>query len=59
MSIFVNVFGDFFSNAFEERVAEEDESVTDAVFEEFKQLLADEFNFTDGDDEDALFTDAE
>ena len=43
----------------EELVAEPDEEVTDAVFEEFKQLFADEFNFTDGEDEDALFTDAE
>ncbi len=43
----------------EELVAEEDESVTDAVFEEFKALFADEFNFTDGEDEDGLFTDAE
>lgn len=42
----------------EELVAEENEEITDAVFEEFKQLFADEFNFTDGDD-DALFTDAE
>ncbi len=42
----------------EELVPEEDEDVTDAVFEEFKQLFADEYNFTDGDD-DALFTDAE
>lgn len=43
----------------EELVAEEDEAITDAVFEEFKELFADEFNFTDGEDEDALFTDAE
>ncbi len=42
----------------EELVAEEDDAITDAVFEEFKQLFADEFNFTDGDD-DELFTDAE
>ena len=43
----------------EELVAEPDESITDAVFEEFKELFADEFNFTDVEDEDALFTDAE
>lgn len=43
----------------EELVAEEDEDITDAVFEEFKELYADEFNFTDGEDDDALFTDAE
>lgn len=42
----------------EEFVAEEDESITDEVFEEFKQLFADEYNFTD-EDEDAMFTDAE
>lgn len=43
----------------EELVPEEDEDVTDAVFEEFKQLFADEYNFTDGEDDDSLFTDAE
>ena len=44
----------------EELVAEENEEITNAVFEEFKELFADEFNFTDGDeDDDALFTDAE
>ena len=43
----------------EELVAEENEEITDAVFEEFKELFADEFNFTDSDDDDALFTDAE
>ena len=43
----------------EELVAEENEEITDAVFEEFKELFADEFNFTDSEDEDALFTDAE
>ena len=43
----------------EELVAEEDEAITDEVFEEFKEMFADEFNFTDGKDEDALFTDAE
>lgn len=43
----------------EELVAEEDEAITDTVFEEFKELFADEFNFTDDEDEDALFTDAE
>ncbi len=42
----------------EELVAEENEEITDAVFEEFKELFADEFNFTDEDD-DAMFTDAE
>ena len=43
----------------EELVAEENEEITDEVFEEFKEMFADEFNFTDGEDEDALFTDAE
>ena len=43
----------------EDLVPEEDEDVTDAVFEEFMELFADEFNFTDGEDDDALFTDAE
>lgn len=43
----------------EELIAEEDEGITDAVFEEFKELFADEFNFTDDGDDDALFTDAE
>ncbi len=43
----------------EELVAEENEEITDAVFEEFKELFKDEFNFTDEEDEDALFTDAE
>lgn len=43
----------------EELVPEEDEDVTDVVFEEFKQLFADEYNFTDGEDDDSLFTDAE
>ncbi len=44
----------------EEFVAEEDESITDAIFEQFKEMFADEFNFTDGDeDDDAMFTDAE
>lgn len=43
----------------EELVPEENEAITDEVFEEFKELFADEFNFTDGEDEDALFTDAE
>lgn len=42
----------------EEFVAEEDEAITDAVFEEFKKLFADEYNF-DGEDDDAMFTDAE
>ena len=43
----------------EEFVAEADEAITDEVFEQFKEMFADEFNFTDGEDEDALFTDAE
>lgn len=44
----------------EEFVPEEDESITDAIFEEFKQMFADEYNFTDGDDDDdSMFTDAE
>ena len=43
----------------EELVAEENEEITDEVFEEFKEMFADEFNFTDGEDEDTLFTDAE
>lgn len=45
----------------EELVPEEDESITDAVFEEFKDLFSDEFNFVDVDDEDedGMFTDAE
>lgn len=43
----------------EELVPEENEDITDAVFEEFKELFADEFNFTDDEDDDALFTDAE
>lgn len=43
----------------EELVPEENEDITDAVFEEFKELFADEFNFTDDGDDDALFTDAE
>ena len=38
---------------------QENEEITNAVFEEFKELFADEFNFTDVEDEDALFTDAE
>jgi uncharacterized protein YrzB (UPF0473 family) len=43
----------------EELVAEPDEAVTDEVFEEFKEMFANEFNFVDVEDEDALFTDAE
>lgn len=45
----------------EELVAEDDESITDAVFEEFKELCKDDFNFVDVDDEDedGMFTDAE
>ena len=42
----------------EELVVEENEEITNEVFEEFKQLFADEFEFTD-DDDDAMFTDAE
>lgn len=42
----------------EEFVAEEDEALTDEIFEEFKQLFADEYNFTD-EDEDSMFVDAE
>ena len=42
----------------EEFVAEEDEAITDEVFEEFKQLFAEEYNFSD-EDEDGMFTDAE
>lgn len=43
----------------EEFVAEENEEITDAIFEQFKELFADEYNFTDDEDDDALFTDAE
>lgn len=45
----------------EEFVPEEDDSITDEIFEEFKQMFADEYNFADGEDEDddGLFTDAE
>ena len=43
----------------EELVAEPDEAITDEVFEEFKEMFAEEFNFVDGEDDDALFTDAE
>ena len=43
----------------EELVAEVNEEITDEVFEQFKEMFVDEFNFTDGEDEDALFTDAE
>ncbi len=45
----------------EEFVPEDDESLTDEIFEEFKKLFADEFNFVDGDDDgdDSMFTDAE
>lgn len=42
----------------EEFVAEEDEAITDEIFEQFKEMFADEYNFTD-EDEDAMFTDAE
>lgn len=43
----------------EELVVEENEEITNAVFEEFKELYADEFDFTGDEDDDALFTDAE
>ena len=39
-------------------VDDETEEFVDEIFEEFKQLFADEYNFTD-EDEDAMFTDAE
>ncbi|MBQ7851123.1 MAG: DUF1292 domain-containing protein [Clostridia bacterium] len=42
----------------EELVSEENEEITDKIFEEFKEMFADEYEFTDEDD-DALFTDAE
>lgn len=42
----------------EEFVAEEDESITDEIFEEFKEMFAEEFNFADEDD-DSAFVDAE
>ncbi len=42
----------------EEFVAEEDEALTDEIFEEFKEMFAEEYEFTD-EDEDSLFTDAE
>ena len=41
----------------EEFVPEEDDSITDAIFEEFKQMFADDYNFDEGDD--SMFTDAE
>ena len=35
-------------------------SITDAIFEEFKQMFADDYNFADGDEgDDSMFTDAE
>ena len=44
----------------EEFVPEEDDSITDAIFEEFKQMFADDYNFADGDEGDeSMFTDAE
>ena len=44
----------------EEFVPEEDDSITDAIFEEFKQMFADDYNFADGDEgDDSMFTDAE
>lgn len=43
----------------EELVIEENEEITNEVFEEFKELFADEFEFTDDEDDDGLFTDAE
>ena len=42
----------------EELVSEENEEITDAIFEEFKEMFADEYEFTDEDD-DANFVDAE
>lgn len=39
-------------------VDEEDETILDKVFEIFKARFADEYNFVDGEDDDALFTDA-
>ena len=44
----------------EEFVPEEDDSITDAIFEEFKQMFADDYNFADGaEGDDSMFTDAE
>ena len=44
----------------EEFVPEEDDSITDAIFEEFKQMFADDYNVADGDEgDDSMFTDAE
>ncbi len=43
----------------EEFQPEEDEALTDEIFEEFKEMFTDEFNFTDDDEDDSLFTDAE
>lgn len=44
----------------EEFVPEEDDCITDAIFEEFKQMFADDYNFADGDEgDDSMFTDAE
>lgn len=43
----------------EELVSEENEEITDAIFEEFKEMFADEYEFTDEDDDDANFVDAE
>ena len=43
----------------EELVAEENEEITDKIFEEFKEMFADEYEFTDEDDDDANFVDAE
>lgn len=44
----------------EEFVAEEDEAITDELFEEFKRLFEDDYNFVDGDEgDDSMFTDAE
>ena len=38
----------------------QDDSITDAIFEEFKQMFADDYNFADGDEgDDSMFTDAE
>ena len=43
----------------EEFVNEEDEAVTDKVFELFMNEFSEEYNFVDGEDDDAVFTDAE
>jgi len=40
-------------------VDEEDEEILQKVFDAFRAEYADEYNFVDDEDEDALFTDAE